>query len=503
MDIRTQVIVVGAGPTGLSLAVQLLRYNIDCIILEKNAKPTHLSKAIVIQARTLEIFHETRLAKTAIEQGRITNAGNIFYKGKKRAVLNLAGLGEGLTPFPFALSLEQSKTEALLANYLTDKAQTIFWNCEFLGFRQDDKEVTVTYKDPKGIERVALAQYLVGCDGSHSAVRHQAGMTFEGDTIPKMFYIADVTLNSPVICADELFMFLIKKGFILFFPMEGGGHYRIIGILPGHTGETDLTFGDIKEYIGEQVAVPVTFEELRWFSSYKVHSRKANAFMNRRCFIAGDAAHIHTPAGGQGMNTGIQDAYNLGWKLAFVLNGADKQLLETYHTERMENAAHLLRTTDRMFDIMTGSSRFWHFIRLQVFPVIARFVATTKAFNKRIFPLLSQTGIAYPDSSITITSKVGKVKAGDRMHYFPVPDGNIFDLLTEPLFKILYFGNAAHSFEKFRDGVPVVTLSFKEIPKKLFGNETDFYILLRPDNHISFIGKDAEICEKFLRKLKA
>ncbi|HMJ48133.1 MAG TPA: FAD-dependent monooxygenase, partial [Ferruginibacter sp.] len=343
--------------------------------------------------------------------------------------------------------------------------------------------------------------YLVGCDGAHSVVRHQAGMTFQGDTIPKMFYIADVTLNSAVISEDQLFMFLIKKGFILFFPMEGAGHYRIIGILPGHIGDIEFTFNDIEDSIKQQVAVPVTFEEVRWFSAYKVHSRMANSFMNGRCFIAGDAAHIHTPAGGQGMNTGIQDVYNLAWKLAFTINGAKTLVLESYNTERMENAEHLLRTTDRIFDIMTGSDKFLNFLRLRVFPIIAGFVTTMKAFNKRIFPLLSQTGIAYPNSSLTIKSRIGIVKAGDRMHYFPLPGGNIFDMLTEPVFKVLYFGKDSSNFEKLKGLKQVAIFSFKEIPKDLFGNASDFYILLRPDNHISYIGKETEACIKLLHKI--
>jgi len=497
---KTQVIIIGAGPTGLSLAVQLLRYHIDFIILEKNEKTTHLSKAVVVQARTLEIFHETGLAVKAVERGRLTTAFNMFYKGKKKLKLDIAGLGEGLSNFPFALSLEQSKTEKLLLEYLAENGKPVHWRSEFTRFEQTDTGVTIYYKDAAGAEQRIEGDYIVGCDGAHSLVRHQSGQKFEGGTVPKLFYVADVTLSSTVINKDELFIFLIKKGFILFFPMEGTGHNRIIGILPDHSEET-ITFETIKEEVIKQVGVPVQFNETRWFSTYKVHSRKAGSFRNKRSFIAGDAGHIHTPAGGQGMNTGIQDTYNLAWKLAFAIQyKVNDTVLESYDTERTGNAAHLLRTTDRMFEIMTGASRFWNFIRLNIFPTVAKFVTGNKSFNKRIFPLLSMTDIAYTGSALTLTSSISKVKAGKRMPYFVFRDGtSIFDLIKIPGFKLLFFGPGKMGQLK-NLAFPVSPFSFTEIPEKIFGTATNFFILLRPDNHISYIGKDLELCREFLGK---
>lgn len=501
---KTQVVIIGAGPTGLSLAVQLLRYKIDFIILEKNDHTTHLSKAIVIQARTLEIFRETGLAKRAIDEGRLTYGANIFYKGKKKAYLNLKGMGDGLSAFPFALSLEQSKTEKLLVDYLLENSIKVNWGAEFMRFEKNEK-LAVHYMDAMGQEQIIDTDYLVGCDGPGSLVRHQLGSSFNGDTVPKIFYVADVALSSSVINNDELFAFLIRKGFVLFFPMEGEGHYRLIGILPGKTAKDDFSFQDIEEGIKEDVHVPVIFKELRWFSSYKVHSRKADFFMKDNCFIAGDAAHIHTPAGGQGMNTGIQDAYNLAWKLAYTIKyNAANVLLETYNTERTGNAKNLLNTTDRMFDFLTGSNWFFNFIRLNIFPVIAKFIAKNPGINKRFFPLLSQIGIAYPDSALTIKSKIGKVAAGDRMHFFTLADGtNIFDHLTNPGFKILYFGHDEKNNVEILNSnkMNIARRNFTEIPKALFGNESEFYILLRPDNHISYIGKDLKMCKDLLAQM--
>ncbi|MEO6406172.1 MAG: FAD-dependent monooxygenase [Ferruginibacter sp.] len=502
---KTQVVIVGAGPTGLSLAIQLLRYNISFVILEKNEGPTPLSKAVVIQARTLEIFMETELASKAIERGRLTTGANIFYNGRKRANLNLAGMGEGLSPFPFALSLEQSKTEELLVEYLVEHGKNIQWETEFTHY-DDTAGLKVHYKDVNGAGHVIEAAYLVGCDGAGSLVRHQMGAHFEGDTIPKIFYVADVELESSVINRDELFMFLIKKGFVLYFPMEGEGHYRMIGILPDKTADDIFHFEDIEAGIREQMMIPVSFKKLRWFSSYKVHSRKADFFRKGNCLIAGDAGHIHTPAGGQGMNTGIQDAYNLGWKLAYTLQyNANNSLLDSYNTERTENAAHLLETTDRMFDFMTGSGRWQNFARLNILPILAGIMSRFPVINKRVFPLISQTGIAYSKSVLTVKSSIGKVAAGDRMPYILFKSGqNIFDHVKIPGFKLLYFGKGEAYIPSALQNLPfkITWMTFTEIPEPLFGKADGFYIFLRPDNHISYIGKDINLSISLLKKME-
>jgi 2-polyprenyl-6-methoxyphenol hydroxylase-like FAD-dependent oxidoreductase len=506
--VKTQVLIVGAGPTGLSMAVQLLRYNIDFIIIERNEKTTHLSKAIAVQARTLEIFQELGIVEKALQEGQMTTGLNLFYKGKRKATVNLAGLGKGLSPFPFALSLEQSKTEKLLVDYLSANQKFIQWKSDFTHFQQDDNGVTAYYKDSAGQEQKVEASYLVGCDGASSVIRHQLDLSFEGDTVPKIFYVADVRLKSPVINKNELFMFLIKKGFILFFPMEGRGHYRIVGILPDVKDVNEhFKFTDIDDDIKLQVSVPLDFEEVKWFSSYKVHSRKANSFAHKRCFIAGDAAHIHTPAGGQGMNTGIQDAYNLAWKIAYALRKEiTPKVLATYDTERSENAKRLLQTTDRIFEIMAGTSAFWNFIRLNFIPGILSFISKSPIAKKRVFPLISQTAITYSHSDLTIESSIGQVRAGVRMPFFTFSNGKqIFDYLTDPAFKILVFGNGENnSRQQLSSGkIKMVPHAFREIPSTIFGDATDFYILLRPDNHISYIGYELDKCRELLNRIEA
>jgi 2-polyprenyl-6-methoxyphenol hydroxylase-like FAD-dependent oxidoreductase len=498
------VVIVGAGPTGLSLAAQLFRYNIDFILLEKNEEITSLSKAIVVQARTLEIFQELGIVEEAIKRGQITTQLTLFYKGKQKLSINLSGLGEGLSDFTFALSLEQSETEKLLVKFLAKNGKQVQWKSEFTHFEQDENTVIIYYKNDQGVEQKAGANYLVGCDGAGSEIRHQLDLSFKGSTEPKLFYVADVILRSDVINKNVLYMYMIKKGFILFFPMEGTGHYRIVGTLPDLEGRTEYQFSDIEKDIKQQIISPVEFEVLQWFSTYKVHTRKADSFMKGRCFIAGDAAHIHTPAGGQGMNTGIQDAYNLAWKLAYIIRGeVNVEVLKTYNTERTANAKRLLKTTDRMFDIMSGVNRFWDFLRLNFFPGFLSLISKNRLVQRQIFPLISQIGISYPDSYLTSKCSVGKVKAGDRMHYFVFSDGKqIFSYLTDPVFKLLYFGNSVKNGIFYKNiKIKISFLSFNEIPVSIFGNATDFYILLRPDNHVSYIGKDFEKCRQLIKKI--
>ena len=335
----------------------------------------------------------------------------------------------------------------------------------------------------------------MGCDGAGSLVRHQLGFKFEGDTQERMFYVADVKIESPLTDQKDAYFVMINKGFLLFFPLIEEKHYRVIGTVPDGVIEKEkVQFSDIKQIIKDQLEIPVQFLEEYWFSTYKVHSRMADSFGKGRCFIAGDAAHIHTPAGGQGMNTGIQDAYNLAWKLAFVITKkADKKLLDSYNEERKENAKNLLKSTDRMFDLLAGTSMMANFMRLYIMPFILNRITKYSFLSKRIFPLLSQIGIKYPNSSLTLKSAVANISAGDRMPYFQINGESIFDKIKNPTYKILYFGNKNNDYlqEIKYSKFELIKLSFAVIPA-IFINQSDFYIVVRPDNYISYIGKDLE-----------
>lgn len=502
---KTQVVIIGAGPSGLSLAAQLVRYGIDFIIIDKNEGITPFSKALGVHARTLEIYEQLGLAQQAIEQGQIASEIKMIVNGHVQGGFNLGTLGSHLSPYPFMLILEQSKNEQLLYDYLNQRNVDVRWQTECVAFEQNEQSVKARIKDASGQEQLIEADYLVGCDGARSNIRQQLGFTFEGDTHAKFFYVADAAIDWGLTYGKDLYAGLAKDTFVAFFPMKGDKRFRIIGMLPDdHSENGDLLYEELEQKIKQAVKLDLAIRDVRWFSVYKVHTRMSNSFASGRCFIASDAAHIHSPAGGQGMNTGIQDAYNLAWKLAFVLKKiAQPQLLDSYNQERLENARNLLKTTDALFDAEAGSGWLKSFVRMHVFPLVSGLVFSNPLVKKMLFPVLSQTGIKYPDSALTVAGEVGNVQAGDRMPYFQLPDGtSIYRLLQEPAFHLLSFGRnerepakqlaEKYSFLQYRH-IPVV-------PTELFGRTESMTVLIRPDNYIAMLNKngDLQAIEKYL-----
>jgi 2-polyprenyl-6-methoxyphenol hydroxylase-like FAD-dependent oxidoreductase len=500
--IKTDVIIVGAGPTGLSLACQFIRYGIDFVIIEKNEGVTPYSKAIGVQARTLEIYEQISLAQEAIERGTIAGKGRLLAGGEVRGEIDFSKIGEGLSAYPYVLMLEQSKNERLLYEYLQSHRKEVLWRRELEDFSQTDAGVTVRAKTPDGATQIIEAKYLVGCDGAKSPTRHALGLGFEGSTFERMFYVADALVDWHL-THDSLQVCLSKDTFVVFFPLKGEKRYRIVGVFPEEFAkeEGDILYEEIEQRIKEEAKLDLDIHNVEWFSTYKVHTRHVSKFSAGRCFLAGDAAHIHSPAGAQGMNTGIQDGYNLAWKIALVLKGkADEGLLATYNEERLENAKHLLQTTDRMFQLAAGSEWFLAFLRTSVLPPLAKYILSLDAVKKFIFPLISQIGINYRNSSLSqhAGDEAFAVKAGDRMPYFLVDGESIYSSLREPKFHWLLFSDAQNNFDALRTEVEgryaglVELNTFSRYPQveEAFGTDKTFNVLLRPDNYIASISTE-------------
>jgi 2-polyprenyl-6-methoxyphenol hydroxylase-like FAD-dependent oxidoreductase len=502
ITIKTDVVIIGAGPTGLSLACQCIRYGVDFVILEKNEGITPYSKALGVHARTLEIYEQLGLAQTAVERGQVAGKFRMLEGGEVRGELNLSEVGLNLSPYPFMLILEQSKNEQLLYGYLQSHQKDVLWKTELESFSQDEQGVTVHIKTGEGESATVRAKYLVGCDGAKSPVRHALGLTFGGSTFERMFYVADAQVDW-ALPHDALQVCLARDVFTAFFPMKGENRYRIVGTFPEGMDkeEDDIVYEEIEQQIKDEAKLALEISHVDWFSLYKVHSRRVNKFSEGRCFVAGDAAHIHSPAGAQGMNTGIQDAYNLAWKLASVIDGrADEKLLDSYNEERLENAQRLLETTDRMFELGAGSSWLLSFIRTTVFPPVAGFLLSFDVVKRTIFPLISQIGINYRDCSLSdhAGDKEFEVRAGDRMPYFQVDGQSIYDRLRAPKFHLLVFhgGESAgaamiNELESQYAGL----IDFHLVPlnprvKELFGTDKPFSLCLRPDNHIGSISTE-------------
>ena len=499
---HTEVIIVGAGPTGLALACQLIRYGIGFVIIDAAEGIAPFSKAIGVQARTLEIHEQIGLAASAVERGTIAQGARLVEGGEVRGEVALAEIGKGLSAYPYLLLLEQDKHQQLLNDYIEAAGEQVAWQSALEGFTQDDRGVVARVASGAGDSRTVAtihSKYLVGCDGAKSLVRHTLGLTFEGSTFDRLFYVADVQVAWKF-SHEFVHICFAENTLTAFFPMRGEQRWRIVGTFPEDTDkrEGEVLYEEIERQIAADTKLDVQISHVNWFSVYKVNTRRVNRFQSGRCFVAGDAAHIHSPAGAQGMNTGIQDAYNLAWKLALVLRGkAGAGLLETYDEERAKNAKHLLATTDRMFEFGAGDEWFLVFFRSHILPHIADKVLHVEKVRHFIFELVSQTGINYRgcalsrhDGGLNL-----KVRPGDRMPYFLVDGASVYDRLRLPVFHLLMFGDAsgdehaAQALHECGDGewIDCHALALTPQAQEAFGSREPFEVLLRPDNYIGAI----------------
>ena len=492
---KTDVIIIGAGPTGLALACQLIRYGIDFIVIDRNEGTTPHSKAIGVQARTLEIYEQIGIADKLIAEGTLAEAARMIVGGKVRGEISFKDVGKGMSPYPFFLFVEQGVHEGILHDFIKDHGKDVQWKNEVESFTQNESGVTASVRNSNGETETIQAKYLVGCDGAKSMTRHSLGLEFSGGTFERLFYVADVQIDWEF-RHGAFYVCLAKTNVTAFFPMRGGAenNYRIVGTFPeGHNkDEGDILYEEVERQIVADTELDLDIKKVNWFSVYKVHSRSVNKFSNGRCFLAGDSAHIHTPAGAQGMNTGIQDGYNLAWKLALALkHDASPRILETYNEERLPNAKRLVQTTDRFF--LLGASKNWFaaFVRTRIAPYLANYVFSLKLLRKRLFPLVSQIGISYNESSLSEKNGFFDVNAGDRMPYFQIEGQSIYDRIREPRFHLLLFSDGITRFddEPGEFAIPVDIHSFSLYPNvaEIFGTSMSFHILLRPDNYIGLI----------------
>lgn len=494
---KTDVIIVGAGPTGLALACQLIRYGVDFAILDKKENTTPHSKAIGVQARTLEIYEQINLASDLIEQGAVAEKARLVEGGEARGEIELTNIGEGMSPFPFLLIVEQGKHEKILYDFIKSNGKDVLWNTELESFTQDESGVKANIKNQSGEAETIEAQYLVGCDGAKSLVRHTLGMTFEGSTFERLFYVADTQVDWKF-QHDAFYVCLAQNTITAFFPMTGGANrFRIVGTFPENEErrEGEILYEEIEEQIKKDTELDLDIHDVNWFSVYRVHSRRVNKFSEGRCFLAGDAAHIHTPAGAQGMNTGIQDGYNLAWKLAYALKGhSTEKILETYNEERLPNAKRLLQTTDRIFDFGASDEWFVSFFRTKIFPFVANLALQTNVVKKYLFPLVSQIGINYRNSPLSKNEGSFAVKAGDRMPFFMIEGASVYEKLKEPKIHLLGFSdgqniipNLSDSLSEYADYTDFHTLPLYPHIAEFFGSKQSFVVVVRPDNYIGLI----------------
>jgi 2-polyprenyl-6-methoxyphenol hydroxylase-like FAD-dependent oxidoreductase len=500
----TDVLIVGAGPTGLMLANQLARRGVKPIIIDRHSGPAQQTRAIGVQARTLEIYAQMGLAGRALELGQIAAGANMWANGRWSARIPVGEIGQDLSPFPFVLMLGQDDNERMLGERLSQHGVPIAWNTALTGLAQRADHVEVTLRDPVQGERTVRARWVAGCDGARSAVREMNGIAFPGAPYRQTFFVADTEAFGQMKPA-ELNVYLWRDGFHLFFPMRGENRWRVIGILPQHLRERDdLAFEDLIPELRREAGTSLRFTRCFWFSTYRIFHRAAEQFRKGRCFVLGDAAHIHSPAGAQGMNTGLQDAYNLAWKLALVVQGrADATLLDSYAQERMPVAQRLLETTDRAFQLVASEGWFPALMRTKVIAKIAATAMRFERVQRLAFLAISQIGISYPSGSLSRTLPglaKGAPVAGDRFPWMKLQfqstgeAEDLFARLGDTTFNLLHFNDTRVPptlNDSFGDLVRVHAIPSTDHNKSTLArakiDEGAFY-LLRPDGHVGMCG---------------
>ncbi len=490
------VLIVGAGPSGLMLACQLMVHNISFRIIDKKASPVIHSGALILHARTLEILDQLGLAEKAIESGIVARSIHIRFNSKKTVSIDIRNFGFGLTRFPSFLMLEQWKTENLLSEFLKAKDFNIENNTELVAFTNEDELVTSEIRKTTGEIELIKSRFLIGSDGTNSLVRKNLGIPFHGKTHQQRLFITDCEADLSVPGQEIIFSF--TNGYTLGgFPLTGN-RWRIDGLVPLVQQKENAGFEDVKDFFSANVDSGIVLRNSQWFSVFRSHSRCAESFRQKRCFLVGDAAHVHSPVGAQGMNTGMQDSYNLAWKLAFYIRGkASEELLDTYKAERRPIALNIIRHTDYAYSLLTSGTVLSRFFRLKLAPLllpmfIDRFKKNT-SMQTYFFKAISGIGITYKNHFSEDHFPVHAPKPGERLPYVKEPT-NLLSSLNSKSFHLIVFGNAVlpELFHVVIDENNEV-ISVKHIRKETgtmqlfntFGIKDAGWYLVRPDLYIA------------------
>ena len=495
----TDVLIVGAGPTGLVLALWATRLGISVRIVDKTAEPGTTSRALAVQARTLEFYGQLGFANMVVEQGCWATKANIWANGKPVARVDFSGMGDGLSPYPYPLVYPQDEHERLLVERLKEAGVQVERNTQLLSFDEAEDHIQAKIKKPDGTAETCTAAYVAGCDGARSRVREMLGIGFPGGTYEHLFYVADVEASGPMLDGD-LNIALERSDFLVVFRLKREGQARFIGtVRDSNQADEKFSWDDVSKGIIEHLRTSV--RNVNWFSTYHVHHRVADHFRGGRAFLLGDAAHIHSPVGGQGMNTGIGDAANLAWKLAAVVRGRAKpSLLDSYEPERIAFARKLVETTDRAFTAVTSSSSLARIIRLRIAPILAALMLSFRAARRRLFRTISQIAVNYRGSSLS-QGRAGSVRGGDRLPWVKLDaDANCTDNFA-PLssldWQIHVYGEAAADVRALCSERKLPLHAFPwQSRMKMAGLRRDALYLVRPDGYIALAdpqGKAAPI----------
>ncbi|HEX8866334.1 MAG TPA: FAD-dependent oxidoreductase, partial [Lentzea sp.] len=489
------VLVVGAGPTGLCTALMLAQHGVRVRIVDRKPGPVEQSRAAIVHARTLECLDRLGVAEAALAKGVPITDVAIHSSGRHVGDVPLAGEGAAdQTRFPHALALEQFETERILADALDVEIE---WGTEVVGLTDTGSGVEVETADG-----VITARWLVGADGASSTIRKFLGQEFAGETYEQSGMLADVTLDV-ALGVRGMRLNLTPGGFVGILPLKSG-RYRLFGVVPPylhkapqqgvvtHESYAPLDHAVLQRWFDDYFKVDARLDEIVWASMFRFHSRLAQKFRVGNAFLAGDAAHIHNPAGGQGLNLGVGDSVNLAWKLAQVVRGeAPEWLLDTYEEERRPVARTVLKRTDLGFKLETGNSAVAVWMRTHVATRIVGIVSQMAPVRRMFFHMFSQLWIGYRGSR-AVGRAVGQLKAGARAPYAP----GVLDLTHAPGYHVLLFSVPPTQF----DG-PVTTHVIQPddvAAYRAYQVDGPRLVLIRPDGHVAAVTDSAQDMAAFL-----
>ena len=493
-----EVLIVGAGPTGMTAAIELRRAGMDVRIIDKSDHLARYSQALVVQARTLEQFQRYGLADEAIAHGRKLHEAKFYSEGKLIVDFKLDHVE---SRYPFALFIPQSETEALLNGHMESLGVKTERNVELVSLHQDG-EVRASLRHADGRTEDITPRWVIGCDGAHSTVREKTGVAFEGNRVAMSFFLADVEVTGPDAPTDELSLH-VSHGNVVFMARLSERVFRLIVALQEQPeiGERDLTIEDFQRMV-DSVGVRIQIHSSEWMTPFHVTDRQAKHYRIGHVFLAGDASHVHSPVGGQGMNTGIQDVANLGWKLAAVARGAADALLNSYEEERGEVGRALLRFTERGLKMASVSNPILERLRDTMAPIITKLPPV----QQTAIGFVTETAIEYRSSSIVADyGGDGHLRAGDRLPDLRLRNSGVRSTLlqdwTAPRHSVFCLNLDKGDVETLRsslrhaDVVPLAVSDLDEEGKRFLGDEGKM-VVLRPDGYVGFrarMGFQAEL----------
>jgi 2-polyprenyl-6-methoxyphenol hydroxylase-like FAD-dependent oxidoreductase len=498
----TDVLIVGAGASGLVLALCLARRGVRVRIIDRSAAPGSSARAFALQARTLELYDQLGLAVDAIARGQAIAAMTVHLDRDRVVRIPFGDFGSGLSPYPYVLILHQDDHEALLVERLAAIGVEVERNTELVDLEQRHGIVRARLKGPGRADTVCQAAYVCGCDGVSSTVRDLSGVRFPGGSSEELFYVADVEGEGATV-DGALHYVLSDAGPFSVFPLGEPGRVRLIGLTPEPVRRDyfQFDFDDIMPQIQRDADLKV--RAVTSFSTYRVHQRIASDWRYGRVFLLGEACHVHCPAGGQGLNAGVGDAINLAWKLGAVLkDGADEAVLDTYQTERMSAARGVAATTDRGFALQARRGPVMDRLR-SALVALAPTLMRVAPFRRGVFRMISQLAISYRDCG-TCAGQAGRVAGGDRMPWVgPAEPSDNFSPRPGTGWQAQVFGPADKGFGETCAAWGLALRTFAWTPGAgRAGLVKGGVYLIRPDGYVAYAAaaQDPKALDRRLRE---